>query len=47
MEVKGTFNAPAFFETLAAILSKRERVKITATVTEKDKPAAQPVRVAG
>ena len=47
MEVKGTFNAPAFFEALAAILSKRERVKITVTVTEKDKPApVEPVRAA-
>ena len=28
IEVKGTFNAQAFFTALAAILSKRERVKI-------------------
>ena len=43
IEVKGTFNAQAFFTALAAILSKRERVKITVTVTEKERPA-EPVR---
>ena len=32
IEVKGTFNAQAFFTALAAILSKREQVKITVTV---------------
>ena len=46
IEVKGTFNAQAFFTALAAILSKREPVKITVTVTEKDRPA-EPVRAAG
>ena len=46
IEVKGTFNAQAIFTALAAILSKREQVKITVTVTEKDRPA-EPVRAAG
>ena len=46
IEVKGTFNAQAFFTVFAAILSKREQVKITVTVTEKDRPA-EPVRAAG
>ena len=32
IEVKGTFNTQAFFTALAAILSKREQVKITVTV---------------
>lgn len=39
VEVTGTFNAQTFFETLAAILSKRERAEITVTVTEKEEPA--------
>lgn len=46
VEVQGTFNAQAFFNALAAILSKRERVNITVTVTEKNQPA-EPVRAAG
>jgi len=46
IEVKGTFNAQAFFTALAAILSKREQVKITVTVTEKERPA-EPVQAAG
>ena len=46
IEVKGTFNAQDFFTALAEILSKRERVKITVTVTEKERPA-EPVRAAG
>lgn len=41
IEIKGTFNAQAFFTALAAILSKRERVKITVTVTEKERPAEE------
>lgn len=44
IEVNGTFNAQAFFETLAAILSERERVQITVTVT---KEPAQPEKAAG
>ncbi len=31
MEVKGTFNAQRFYETLAAILSRKYGVKVTAT----------------
>lgn len=46
VEVRGTFNAQAFFNTLAAILSKREQVNITVTVTEKSQPE-EPVRAAG
>ena len=46
IEVKGTFDAQAFFTALAAILSKREQVKITVTVAEKDRPV-EPVRAAG
>lgn len=46
LEVQGTFNAQAFFNALALILSKREGVKITVTVKEKDRPA-EPVRAAG
>lgn len=34
MEVKGTFNAQRFFETLALILSERENAKITVKVTQ-------------
>ncbi len=44
VEVKGTFNAQTFFETLAAILSERERVQITVMVT---KEPAQPEKAAG
>lgn len=46
LEVQGTFSAQTFFETLALILSKREGIKITVTVTEKDRPA-ESVRAAG
>lgn len=46
VEVTGTFNAQTFFETLAAILSKKEQVNITVTVTEKGRPA-EPVRATG
>ena len=38
VEVQGTFNAQAFFNALAAILSKKEQVNITVTVTEKGSP---------
>lgn len=34
MEVQGTFNAQRFFETLALIISQREGVKVTVTVTQ-------------
>ncbi len=34
MEVKGTFNAQRFFETLALIISQRENVKVTVKVTQ-------------
>ena len=37
MEVKGTFNAQRFFETLALILSERENAKITVKVTQREK----------
>ena len=46
VEVQGTFNAQAFFNAPAAILSKKEQVNITVTVTEKGQPA-EPVRAAG
>ena len=52
MEVKGTFDAQLFFDTLAMILSEREKVKITVKVTQKEKkdpemPEAEPRREAG
>ena len=54
VEVKGTFNAQRFFETLALILSERENAKITVKVTqqqEKKKEAQaagqQPAAVMG
>lgn len=37
VEIKGTFNAQRFYETLARILSERENVKITVKVTEREK----------
>lgn len=37
VEVKGTFNAQRFFETLALILSERENAKITVKVTQREK----------
>lgn len=46
VEVRGTFDAQAFFETLAIILSRREKVKITVTVTEKERPE-ESTRAAG
>ena len=37
MEVQGKFNAQRFFDTLALILSEREKVKITVKVTQREK----------
>ena len=37
MEIQGTFNAVRFYETLAAILSKKHGVEITVKVNEKPK----------
>lgn len=37
VEIKGTFNAQRFFETLAIILSERENAKITVKVTQREK----------
>jgi len=37
VEIKGTFNAQRFFDTLALILSEREHAKITVKVTQRDK----------
>lgn len=37
METQGTFNAVRFYETLAAILSKKHGVEITVKVKEKPK----------
>lgn len=37
METQGTFNAVRFYETLAAILSKKHAVEITVKVKEKPK----------
>lgn len=37
LEIKGTFNAQRFFDTLALILSEREKVKITVKVIQKEK----------
>jgi len=34
--IQGEFPAQRFFDTLAAILSRRENVTITVTVTKKD-----------
>ena len=50
MEIKGTFNAQRFFETLALILSEREKVKITVKVTQpgqEEDTAAGPQTAAG
>ena len=38
VEVNGTFDVQAFYTALAAILSKRENVRISVTVTRKDQP---------
>lgn len=37
MEIQGKFNAQRFFDTLALILSEREKVKITVKVTQQEK----------
>lgn len=37
MEVQGTFDAQRFFDTLAAIISQKENVKVTVKVTQKSK----------
>lgn len=37
LEVKGTFNVQKFYDTLALILSEREKVKITVKVTQPEK----------
>lgn len=37
MEIQGTFNTVRFYETLAAILSKKHGVDITVKVKEKPK----------
>ena len=37
LEVQGTFNAQRFFDTLAMIISRKENVKVTVTVTEQRK----------
>lgn len=37
VEVRGRFNAQRFFDTLALILSEREKVKITVKVTQREK----------
>jgi hypothetical protein len=46
VEVKGVFNANAFFQTLAAILSRKYGKEITVTVTPltQDERAARPAR---
>ena len=41
VEVKGKFDVQRFFDTLALILSARENVKITVTVTQKEKEAQE------
>lgn len=35
-KINGTFSAQRFFDTLALILSRRENVKITVTVTQEE-----------
>lgn len=40
VEVRGSFNAQRFFDTLALILSEREKVKITVKVTQREKEEA-------
>ena len=42
MEIEGTFNAQRFFETLALILSEREKAKITVKVTQREKKEEKP-----
>ena len=36
--ISGTFDAQRFFDTLALIISRRENVKVTVTVSEKAEP---------
>lgn len=36
MEVQGTFNAQQFFDTLARIISNKEKMQVTVKVTKKD-----------
>lgn len=47
MEVKGTFNAQRFFETLALILSERENAKITVKVTQRQQEKQEEAPAAG
>ena len=49
VEVKGMFNANAFFQTLAAILSRKYGKEITVTVTPpaQDERAARPAKGRG
>mgnify|MGYP001048022763 CR=1 FL=1 len=47
MEVKGTFNAQRFFETLALILSERENAKITVKVTQQQEKQEEDTTAAG
>lgn len=42
VEVRGSFNAQRFFDTLALILSEREKVKITVKVTQREKEEEAP-----
>ena len=46
VEVEGVFNANTFFQTLAAILSRKYGKEITVTVTPpaQDERAARPVK---
>lgn len=37
VEVKGTFDAQRFFDTLALIISKKENVKVTIKVQQEEK----------
>ena len=41
VEIQGTFDAQRFFDTLALILSRRENVKITVTVTQEAEEGKQ------
>lgn len=41
VEVKGKFDAQRFFDALALILSKREGVKITVKVMQKEEDAEE------
>ena len=37
VQVEGTFNAQRFFDTLAMLISNREGVQVTVTVTQEPK----------